>query len=311
MTDDAELTELDNNSKRTPRIIILITTLLYISSLLLTVSLYLSSQRDNLSTFHYMSLNNRDILYKCNSIVIYIFYFMIILLRLLLFVLIVKDDPSIKEIINIREIYLFVFNDLLYISLLLVSTLADNTSNIIITILICILVVDLLSNIFLYSKFKNLKDSSWKIYFCFYIFVIIRFVFGFYQITNAISYYLYNLFLYSDSSLEIFLILSNCIQCIIGILLLTYFLDIFFLIFFILLEIGLVVTKGISKPKIYTYIALSSFSFLTILYFILKYRTKILWNMSNNKEDQKFTGMIVMDENTKRGSSFLYGSSNN
>lgn len=76
-------------------------------------------------------------------------------------------------------------------------------------------------------------------------------------------------------------------MCIIGILLITYFTDIFFLAFYMFVNVGLILGNynyGLSDKELVAYTVLSSFSLLCTIYSIIKYKSLIWGESSINDE---------------------------
>ncbi len=115
------------------------------------------------------------------------------------------------------------------------------------------------------------------------MYVTARLVYLAFQETNLISFYLYNIYNFSEETLIIQTIISDVIIGIVGVLLLTYFTDVFFIGFFMFLNLGLMLgnySNGVSSKELITYICMSAFSLLSIIYSIIKYGS-LVWGDSS------------------------------
>jgi hypothetical protein len=111
------------------------------------------------------------------------------------------------------------------------------------------------------------------------MYVTARLVYLAFQETNLIAFYLYNIYQFTDDTLIILTIISDVIIALVGVLLLTYYTDIFYIGFFMFLNLGLILgnyTNGVSSKELITYISMSAFSLLSIIYSIIKYGS-LIW----------------------------------
>lgn len=115
------------------------------------------------------------------------------------------------------------------------------------------------------------------------MYVDARMVYLAFQGTNLIAFYLYNIYKFSEDTLVVQTIISDVMIGIVGILLVTYYTDIFFITFYMLLNVALILgnyTDGITEKELITYISMSSFSLLSIVYSIIKYGV-LIWGDSS------------------------------
>ena len=109
---------------------------------------------------------------------------------------------------------------------------------------------------------------------CFFVYCNMRIIFILFQTLNAICFYLYNLNFYSSSVLEVITILGNVSYFITGLIIVSYFKDIVYLVFYLHLQLGLLLVddKGdLSTKELISIVILSSFGMLCVLYMLIKY----------------------------------------
>lgn len=113
---------------------------------------------------------------------------------------------------------------------------------------------------------------------CLFFYVDVCIIFSSFQIVHLLVFYLFTISDSSESAMIILTIMSDSLICVTGLLLITYYKDIFFLVAYIGMNIGLICgnnTGGLSDKEQIAYISLSSFSLISIVYSILKYGRKI------------------------------------
>lgn len=113
---------------------------------------------------------------------------------------------------------------------------------------------------------------------CLFFYVDVCIIFSSFQIVHLLVFYLYTISDSSESAMKILTIMSDSLICVTGLLLITYYKDIFFLLAYIGMNIGLICgnsTDGLSDEEQIAYISLSSFSLMSVIYSILKYGRKI------------------------------------
>lgn len=127
--------------------------------------------------------------------------------------------------------------------------------------------------------YKSVRNQSWKMQICLFFYVDVCFIFCCFQIVHLLVFYLYNISLSDENVMIILTILSDSLLCVTGLLLVTYYRDIFFLTAYIGMNIGLICgngTGGLTNKEQIAYISLASFSLTCIVYSLLKYGRKVL-----------------------------------
>jgi len=103
----------------------------------------------------------------------------------------------------------------------------------------------------------------------------------------ALSFYLFNYWKFAETTIIVQVIIFEVAICIIGLILITYYADIFFQTFFMILNLGLLTgnyNDGLSYSELITYWSLSAFSIVCLIYSIIKKKNKI-WGDDSYSEN--------------------------
>lgn len=262
------------------KLMVTISSLILISSWILATVFYIKAGRC-LSNFHFFKYNNLPIKFEVSLYVLYPFglYFSFIKLLFIFAVFLLKNEFFVK-ILNNRIVLCFCLDDILSCAFLILPIIFPKDEYIDTIIPICtgLASCSLACQSMSYCVFKGKRTLHWSIQFFFFIYTTMRMVFSFFQIINGMCFYIFNLYFYSEQIVGIFTLMSNCIVCYTGILLMVYYTDIFFLTFFIHLNLGFVLsnyTQGLGTKEYGTNIGLCCISFLCIIYMISKYKLKV------------------------------------
>lgn len=302
---DLEITDFKTSTNKTIKIITILTSIICFISWI-TAILYFKDLHQ-ISNFHFIETNNLPIKFEVNIAILYLFAFITLFIKLqFIFFLIIDEDTYILSILNERANYSFITNDILMalgISCpIIIPSSFDSKTIVIICMCICCMEIGLQA--YCYTKFKNKRNINWRVQICYFLYTDMRIVFNCFQLINGFFYYLFNLMYFYDLTIQIWGIALNCLLFLVGIMLITYFNDIFYMIIYSMFNIGLMTggnTGGLSIREFCTCLSLFSMSILVILYVLVKYKEKI-WG------DKSFSDELLRNynENTFVYSNKLY-----
>ena len=275
---DIELTDFKTSSNRTIKYINIVSSITAVMSWILSYVFYFISNHQ-ISNFHFYEYKSLPMKFEINFIVVLVlsFYFLISKMIFIMF-LSIYEDAYIISILNERANYFYVLNDMLMSFALICPLVINNNVELSTIICICLCGIELICQAFCYTKFKNKRNINWKVQICYFIFSDMRIVFISFQIINGFCFYLFNLYKYTDFTLEVVYIFFLSVFFLVGILLITYFKDIFFMLIYILMTLGLILgdsTGGLSSHELIASIALLFFSILIVSYISIMYKDRI------------------------------------
>lgn len=301
--DDNDILEFYSSKNRLIRHINIVSSTTAIISWIVSYAFYIYTNQ--ISNFHFIAYNNLPMKFEISVVIIFLIALVLIVIKsIFLYFLITKKDSYIISILNERANYFYVLNDILMSLGLFIPVMLKGKFEVSTSICIVLCGAELIIQEYCYTKFKNKRNINWRIQICYFLFTVLRIGLLSFQIINGFCFYLFNLYNYTNLTLTIYIVVLDSILLIVGILHITYFRDVFLLVVYMILNLGILIgnsTGGLSVIEFVSCLSLISFSIIILIYVIVFYKESI-WG------DKPFEESIKLNQE-KYGRSYSFSSS--